>query len=215
MSNSPDEIRAKIEGLEYQLKREPASKLVKYIKRSGTYKGEVVDFTPAQYRQLMNKSPRKAIINKRGKVPWEYMLDELATELGYKSDEALKNAIERSRKLMQRIETLKSQLRTTNSRSPKVLSMKGVCPASIKEKRCKTKWTRVNGVEVTAVRQPSQWRVHVHKLGSDLTGSNEIGTVRYADDAEQVVRQSAKQLREKYYPAKKKPARKPLKKRRK
>ena len=103
------EVEAKIEGLEEYTKSERARKLVSVVKRSGAYKGEVTDLTPKQYRTLMGKPARKAIINRKGKVPWEYSFDELATELGYSSDETLKKAVEDQVKKRHQLENLKAQ----------------------------------------------------------------------------------------------------------
>ena len=101
-------IEAEIEGLEDTVQGSRARKLIKYVRRTGEYKGEIIDFTPAQYRDITGKDPRKAII-RQGKIPWEWALDGIATELGYRSDEALKNDIEKTLKLLHRIDELKRE----------------------------------------------------------------------------------------------------------
>jgi soluble cytochrome b562 len=101
-------LEARIEGLEQTVQASRARKLIKYIRRTGEYKGEIIDFTPAQYRDITGKDPKKAII-RQGKIPWEWALDDIATELGYRSDEALKNDIEKTLKILHQIDELKRE----------------------------------------------------------------------------------------------------------
>ena len=101
-------VEAEIEGLKEFIETEKARKLVPVVRRTGGYKGEVIDLTPRQYRQLTGKIARSAIL-RRGKVPWEYALDELAKDLGYPSDESLKKAIEDLVKKQRRLERLKHE----------------------------------------------------------------------------------------------------------
>lgn len=123
MAVTSDEIKAEIEGLKDTLDREPARKLVKYVKRTGAYKGELIDLTPSQYRTLMGKQPKAVIISKRTKrVPWEYALDEVATELGYRSDEDLKKAVERCVKVQRRIDELRHDLRIARARETRKIT---------------------------------------------------------------------------------------------
>lgn len=104
------EAEVKLEYLKEQLATDRARKLVPIIKRSGWYKGEVLDLTPNQFRKFIGYAPKKAVIRK-GKVPWEYALDQLATELGYKSDEDLRKAIESVGKAKHQAEELERKIR--------------------------------------------------------------------------------------------------------
>lgn len=83
-----------------------ARRLVKYIKRSGPHKGELIDFTPGQYRELTGSIATKAIL-REGKIPWEWSLDQIASELGYSSDEALKKDVEKILHTIHRIDAMK------------------------------------------------------------------------------------------------------------
>jgi len=86
-----------------------ARKLIPIIKRSSYHKGEVYDLTPRQFRRLFGYEPKKAVI-RRGKVPCEYCLDQLATELGYaENGEALKEDIEDIAGKRDELEELKRQ----------------------------------------------------------------------------------------------------------
>lgn len=70
------ELREEIAAAQEALEREPARKLIKYVKRAGAYKGEVTDFTPKQYREITGKYPRRSILHqKTRKVPWEWALE--------------------------------------------------------------------------------------------------------------------------------------------
>ena len=200
------DIQAEIEGLQEELTREPASRLIKYLKRKGPYKGEFVDLTPAQYHELMSRRPKDAIINKKtGRIPWEYALDEVATELGYPSDEALKNAVERSLKTRHKLDQLEAEVRSR--KKPKghkveagaMVKIETTCPPGIQiATRCKSKSRDVNGTEVTAVRQPAYWRVHVTKEDQELDETNMAGVVRYAAEADKSLKQIAAGLAEQH-----------------
>lgn len=87
------DLDMRIAGIKEYMATSRARKLIPILKRSSYHKGEVYDLTPRQYRELMGREPRKAVM-RRGKIPWEYSLDQLATELGYRDGETLKEAIE-------------------------------------------------------------------------------------------------------------------------
>ena len=53
-----------------------------------------MDFTPKQYKQLTGRDPLPVIV-RNGRITWELAIDEIAQELGFPSDEALKTAAER------------------------------------------------------------------------------------------------------------------------
>ena len=97
------EKRAYAEGLQEYIASEPASKLTGLLKRTGWYKGELSNLTIKQYKDLTGKTYVKPNILTPDKkhVRWEYALDEIATEYGYESGDALKEAIERIGKAKQ------------------------------------------------------------------------------------------------------------------
>lgn len=88
------DLDLRIAGLKEYIETSRARKLISIIKKSSYHKGEVYDLTLKQYRRLFGREPRKAVI-RRGKVPWEYCLDQLATEAGIKENgQVLKEGIE-------------------------------------------------------------------------------------------------------------------------
>lgn len=99
-------LGVKIDVLQETVQSSPASRLVKYIKRAGPHKGELIDFTPRQYRELTGGIATKAIL-REGKIPWEWSLDQIASELGYSSDEALKKDVEKMLHDIHRIDDMK------------------------------------------------------------------------------------------------------------
>jgi len=102
------EVEFQIGGIKDHISDTRAKKLISVIKRTSYHKGEVYDLTPTQYRRFFGKEPKKVII-RRGKIPWEYCLDELATELGYRDEEQLKKAIEDVAKQRKRLQELEAE----------------------------------------------------------------------------------------------------------
>jgi len=102
------DLDLRIAGLKVYTESSRARKLIPIIKRSSYHKGEVYDLTPAQFKQLTGHSPKKAVLRK-GKVPWEYALDDIATELGYRSSDELKEAIEDVAEKRLQLEELKKE----------------------------------------------------------------------------------------------------------
>ena len=82
----------------------PAQGLLNLAKKTGQYKGEVLDITPGQFRATLGYSPKRAVMNSKGYVPWEYCFDQLATERGLSSDYELKREIEFALKLKHSLE---------------------------------------------------------------------------------------------------------------
>lgn len=197
------QIKAEIEELELSLKAEPARKFIKYIKRYGGHKGEIKDFTPRQYREITGKAPKQAII-RNGKITWDLALDQIASEFGYRSDQAFKNGIEKALKLERRIDSLKDDLKEAKEKEKAGVkcgtTIKAVsdCQRQIHGDWCKAKVITCNGMEAIAVRQPTSWTVHVVKAGSAPTDENKAGEVRYATDARKSLRQIAQGMEEKY-----------------
>jgi len=112
-----DEMEAELAGLKESLSTEPAAKLVNLVKKLGEYKGEITDFTLKQYRDITGKTDiEPSILTKDKKhVRWEYALDELAEDMGYESEEALKKAIEGAVKTRARIRELQSAIARTEA----------------------------------------------------------------------------------------------------
>ena len=195
------ELEAKIEGIEETLSNEPARRLLKYITRLGDYKGELQYLTPKMYKQMIGKPPKSAIVNKQGKIPWELALDDIATELGYSSDEALKKAVEKSRAMELQREKLKHLLAVGKEEARADLKCKatenieGACSRkTIHGDWCKGKLVECANAEITAIKQPSLWRLHIAKVGEKPDSDNQVGEVRYAKEASSFMRQVARGL---------------------
>ncbi len=106
------EAQAELEGLKEWLQSEPASKLTNLIKKIGWSKGEVKNLTLKQYRDLTGKTeiPPNILTEDKKHVRWEYSLDYIATEQGYESGEALKEAIEKTGNAQARIKELETEV---------------------------------------------------------------------------------------------------------
>lgn len=106
------QMEQELAGLKEWLSTEPAVKLVGLIKKTGWHKGEVSNLTLKQYRDLTGKteiSPNILTKDKRH-VRWEYALDDAATELGYRTGEELKTAIEQAGEAQTRVKQLTVEL---------------------------------------------------------------------------------------------------------
>jgi len=158
-----DELNVQIDALRESIRNDPAGKLVKYVKRSGQFKGELVDFTPKQFRELIHKEPVKAIINDAGVIPWELAIDVLVSELGFPSDQALKVAAERVVKRQRELEDLQLQRQLLVDRYPacgKVENAFIPCE-NFPDRDCRIKVLPCGeAVDMVAVRHPSQWSIH-------------------------------------------------------
>ncbi len=156
------EASAELEGLREWQTSERASELVNLIKKTGWYEGEINYITPEQYRELIGKEPspskfvereqtitRKAHTTKAGKfipeitykqkgkvIPWEYTLDQIATEYGYESGDALKEAIEKAGETNIRIKELEADIARGELYTPPLTTapVAGVTPTEVPAK---------------------------------------------------------------------------------
>lgn len=104
LSLSLEGVKGEIEGIQQHLVTDKARRLVGLIKKTGWRKGEISNLTIKQYRELTGKSPLPNILTADKKhVRWEYSLDDIATQHGYTSGEALKEGIERASEDMARL----------------------------------------------------------------------------------------------------------------
>ncbi|GAI05915.1 unnamed protein product, partial [marine sediment metagenome] len=114
------EMEAELAGLKEWLATEPATKLVSLIKKVGWYKGEVTNLTLKQYRNITGKQeiPPNILTKDKKHVRWEYSLDDIATEMGYESGDALKAEIERAGESLGRIKELEKEIAVTEVPKP-------------------------------------------------------------------------------------------------
>ena len=201
-----EEVSAKIEALEDYLEREPARKLIYIIPRRGWLKGEITALTKRQFRDLLGYDPPQAVLRKYDKVekvPWEYALDQLASEMGYKSDEELKKAIEECRrknleleKLYSELGYLKTLLKEAKERPPEVEVVGSVaeCPLTVPE-YCRAEVYHVDGHYIWLVRQPSTWLGYYLLEGEEIDFDKPDFRARYAKEARKKAKQVAEELK--------------------
>jgi len=185
-------LETKLAGLKEYASRERARELFPIIKRTGWYKGEVKDLTKGQYRKLLGKEPKKAIIVK-GKIPWEYAFDELATELHYPSDEALRKEVEKVGKAMHELKELETDIKMAKERAKEAkkgkielgkryhFSINGTLPA---------KEVFIGGEEAgIAIRYPSSWGIvpSVNGVPKEAIAAP-VAQTRYAKDIKKQVK---------------------------
>lgn len=188
-----DRMQARIEVLKEYLATSQARKLVSLIKKAGWYKGEILDLTPSQFRKVLGYPPRKSIIRK-GKVPWEFCFDQLATELGYRSDHDLKVAVEDARKKMHELEDLQAKWRNLKPAKKKVKSRTAIQFESaplVYDGLVHGKSIEVGGKRIgMLVQHPSYWTTHIsddHHITKRALEAP-LAKTRYAKDAEKEAR---------------------------
>ncbi len=82
--------------------------MVKYVARSGNYKGEINNVTTAAFCTLTGNSPHRSSLTKDGNhVPYEFTLDQKATELGYDDTDQLQDAVQTVMQAKARIKELR------------------------------------------------------------------------------------------------------------
>ncbi len=158
------ETQTEIEALDSALKANRARELIYIIPHRGTYKGEVKTLTIKQFKELLGYDPPRSI-RTNNHVPWEYALDQLATERGYGSSDDLKEDIERARDENERLQNLRSELSFLRHRAKEIeagptecetIKLNAACPVFPGED-CRSEVTECDGMSFGLVRQPSYW----------------------------------------------------------
>lgn len=186
------ELEAEIDAVKESIRADPAGRLVKYVKRSGQFKGELIDFTKAQYRELIGKPPLPAIVNEAGRVPWELAIDVIASELGFRDDEALKVAAERVVGRQRELEELQFQRQVLLEQHPacgKVDNSLIACE-NFPERDCRFKVLGCgDDVDIVGVRHPSQWSIHKMVDGDTFPSeANLVAIERLAGEANRTMK---------------------------
>jgi hypothetical protein len=152
--------------------------------------------TKNQYRKYLRKEPKQVIIDSKGRIPWHYALDELASEAGYKSDEDMKEGIEKLSGQYAELENLRSQkrnaredIKTTRKSLPKIeitnLTNEEP-PVYSKEGSTTGILVEANGLEMKARRNPSFYQI------TDNNPQTPDFRVRYSAQARQIMNEAAK-----------------------
>ncbi len=142
---------------------------------------------------MAGKPAKSAIIDKKTKkIPWEYALDEIATEWGYRSDEELKKAAESVGKGLRRIEELKRDKAHLEDKLNKTRKTKGrqlVATEIDLNGQVKAKDIRLGARRIgTVIRIPSEWRIVFTENGmSPAAIESPLAKVRYAKDIKKAV----------------------------
>ena len=114
------EAQAELAGLKEWITTEPARKLVDLIKKTGKLKAEVGDLTIKQFKDLtgFETVPANMLTADKKHVKWEGALDYIAPELGYKTAQELKDAIENANKSLNRIKELEADIKRQMAETP-------------------------------------------------------------------------------------------------
>jgi hypothetical protein len=189
------ELEAMIEALEDTIKNDPARRLVKYIKRSGSRKSEFIDFTPKQFRELTGKNPVQSIISpKTGRIPWELSLDLVAPDLGFPDHEDLRDAVELCHRRMTELDELKHDLAIAREgpSCDRMMQTWETCLDPVLGDSCTGKAIRCGDELFTAIRNPSSWDIHVLRENEPPGDFTAIGKVRYAREAASAIKDLAR-----------------------
>ena len=186
------EAEAEGESLASSMGTSRVDDLTGLISKSGKMKGHLTGLTAKQYEKLIGRPPAPGLLTKSRdattrKVQWDMVLDQLATERGYKSDEALKEAIEQAHDNQEELEGIKSSVKYLRDAildklkaEPEVETIKldDTCP-QFPNSTCEAEVTLMNGMSFRLRRQHSYWRVD--------TGDKSF-RIRYAIDARKLGR---------------------------
>jgi len=193
------QIDNQISALAEDIQGNPLRKYLPLVTRAGNYRGEVKYLTKNQFRKYLKKEPSPAIIDKNGKIPWNYALDQLASESGYKSDESFKEGIERLSEQYRELESLRQQkrgaredIKAVKGKVPEIQTTKltNEEPPVFKKNESTTGVAvEVDGLEMKAVRNPSFFQI------SDNNPQTPDIRVRYSVDARKLMGTAAKAYR--------------------
>jgi hypothetical protein len=194
LNQSYYETKIMIDDLTESIKQSPVRRFVPLVTRSGNYRGEIKYLTKKQYRKYLRKEPNTSIIDKSGRIPWHYALDELSSESGFSSDEQFKEAIEnlldqkhQLTELKRSKKNLKNDIKESKTAKPKkeVIVIGDHAPVFPKTETTKAIIVTVNGLELKAQRNPSFYQV------SDNNPSTPDYRVRYSVDARKLMNNAA------------------------
>lgn len=205
------QLHEQAKALEETVNASPVRDLVGLMKRGGKMKGELPGITPAQFRKLTGHAPAKGNVRKvqggtTENVPWELALDGIATERGYKSGEALREAIYKTRDDMDKLEDLKQSQRVIGANlkqagketelqklEAKVEKTTGKPPVFGKDET-KAEKVIIDGMTIVRTRQYPFWQVEVDTDGQPPP--EQTLRVRYAADAKKLIRAATKDREE-------------------
>ena len=186
------ESEATFEGLEQGLAGSRVADLTDLVSKTGKMRGHLTGLTSKQYEKAIGRKPPPGLLVKARdattrKVQWDMVLDQIATERGYKSDEALREAIEEAHEAKQELEKGKAEQRALRNEiidrlkaEPEVetITLDDACP-QFPDSVCSAEVTMVNGMTFRLRRQHSYWRVDA---------GEQSFKIRYARDARKLAK---------------------------
>lgn len=200
LKESKGKLDYQIQAIAEDIKANPLRKYLPLVTRAGNFRGEIKYLTKAQYRKYLKKEPPEAVIDKNGKIPWHYAIDQLASEAGYKSDEDLKEAIEKLAGQYGELESLRQQKRgaradiqAVKGKVPeiKISKLTNEEPPVFKKNESTTGVAvEVDGLEMKAVRNPS-----FYQIKDDNPATPDI-RVRYSADARKLMGTAAREYQQ-------------------
>lgn len=185
-----DETNIRIRELESEIENSPVRDLVRLVRKHGNYRGEVKDMTKREYREIFHSEPREVIVNKKSKIPWHLALDQITSERGYRTDEELKESIERLYGQMQELKALragkrgiKSDIVAASKTPPKkeIIIVNANPPVFPKDETTRAIVTQVDGLTMEAARNPSFYQIKDNKPETPDV------RVRYSKDARRLM----------------------------
>lgn len=192
------ESEAKAEGLAETIAGSRVADLVEVVSKVGKMKGHITGLTTRQYEKFIGVKPpaHLLVVAKEAttsKVPWHLVLDQLASERGYKSDEELKEALEEAKDDIADLEEVKAASRTLLNEivdklkaEPEVETIRLEEPTpQFPDTEVMAEVTLVNGMRFRLRRQHSYWVLD--------TKDKKI-KVRYAKDARKLARMATREF---------------------
>jgi len=193
------ESEAGLEALEESLAGSRVADLTDLVSKTGKMRGHLTGLTPKQYRKAIGKPPPPGLLKKAKdattrKVQWDMVLDQLASERGYKTDEELREDIEKAYNAKQELAKLKSRQgflrgdiidRLRAEPEVETITLSDVCP-QFPDSVCSAEVTMINGMTFRLRRQHSYWRLDTDR------GAFKI---RYAVDAQKLARLATKEYK--------------------
>ncbi len=104
------------EGVAESLEGSKVADLTELVSAQGKMRGHLVGLTPKQYKKYLGREAPPGLLKKARdattrKVQWDLVLDTIATERGYRSDEELRDAIEQAHDDKETLDRAKAEQR--------------------------------------------------------------------------------------------------------
>jgi hypothetical protein len=183
------QLSADIDSSSELLKSDPAYRLISLVPTHGDYTGEIKYITGKQYKQFFNREPMDNVKDRKGRVKWEYVLDQLNTsEHGnYETADQLKEKVEKLASERNRINNMAIERASIESDLRATLPEKDVktimdnAPVFPRNEETKAIELNINGYTIIARRNPSFYQV------SDNNPNTPDYRVRYSGDARKLM----------------------------